>query len=675
MKDTTIYNYLSYGGKMYRHIIAAFIVVIIISGALFGNAPVNPSTKCPMVNHNALSPGNPLPAPEGLGPAYYPPPVDEPLGEVFMLGTTWYDIQHNSTCGRQAHVDSEGWIHVVWMNGIDNGATQRHIFYQIIDPAGNILFPGGTQVDQMPRAGYTDLAMYPDNRAMPCYHQGQGGATNFHTALAFDYIPRSGAFAAVEPPWFYSGGVDLEVIWPKVAQSRDNAYHILSHENPPDGTGSAIQHEFYIRGEFSPTTYTITYPDSQTQLGVSMMISQTVAASPVSDRVALAYLEVWATDPLDTTQHDNDLILIVSPDGINWDWSDTINVTNWIPPDPGLLPDTLLANKDTLRVYAEVCLFFDYSDVLHAVFTTEGYYHYEGTITWGNGFIWHWDEVNQVFSMVANGWFDNGFYDPGVFNTYTTRPQAAIDSTTGDIYCMYQRYFQPLGPSVQYPYPYQAGDTSEFSASGWPNGEIWMTKSTDNGYSWAEGINVSRTPSPNALPGDCMSELTPSMAPDVSNGCCHIFYILDRDAGCVIQTEGSWTLNDAIYQRVPIDSIPDSPRLAPYPMHIDSTGMPGPGSVENPDDRGLPLEYALHPPYPNPFNPETNLIFNLKKPGKIRLAVYDISGREIALLFDRHYDAGRHQVEWDASMMPSGIYFARLQSEGFQETRKLLLIK
>ena len=76
------------------------------------------------------------------------------------------------------------------------------------------------------------------------------------------------------------------------------------------------------------------------------------------------------------------------------------------------------------------------------------------------------------------------------------------------------------------------------------------------------------------------------MYQEVVGGYCHIFYILDHDAGCVIQTEGTWTLNEAIYHRVPIDSIPAEPRLPNYPMHVDSTGFVGvtqpeiePGSV------------------------------------------------------------------------------------------------
>ena len=65
-------------------------------------------------------------------PPYNPPQTDEIVGDTTFIGTTWYDIQHNNTCGRMIQVDNDGWKHMVWMNGLNNGASLRHIFYQLI---------------------------------------------------------------------------------------------------------------------------------------------------------------------------------------------------------------------------------------------------------------------------------------------------------------------------------------------------------------------------------------------------------------------------------------------------------------------------------------------------------------------------------------------------------------
>ena len=88
-----------------------------------------------------------------------------------------------------------------------------------------------------------------------------------------------------------------------------------------------------------------------------------------------------------------------------------------------------------------------------------------------------------------------------------------------------------------------------------------------------------------------------------------------------------------------------------------------------------PFEFTLHSPYPNPFNPTTTITFSLPRPEKVQIAVYDILGRRVAVLADGFYPAGFHNLQWDASNQPSGIYFARLSAENFHQSRKLLLIK
>ncbi|RJP74932.1 MAG: T9SS C-terminal target domain-containing protein [Candidatus Zixiibacteriota bacterium] len=79
--------------------------------------------------------------------------------------------------------------------------------------------------------------------------------------------------------------------------------------------------------------------------------------------------------------------------------------------------------------------------------------------------------------------------------------------------------------------------------------------------------------------------------------------------------------------------------------------------------------------HPNPFNPSTSLRYDLSAPGRIRLQVYDISGRLVSTLVDGHKSAGSHEITFDASSLPSGIYFARLQAGDFTQTQKLVLLK
>lgn len=90
---------------------------------------------------------------------------------------------------------------------------------------------------------------------------------------------------------------------------------------------------------------------------------------------------------------------------------------------------------------------------------------------------------------------------------------------------------------------------------------------------------------------------------------------------------------------------------------------------------GLPTDFALFAPYPNPFNATTRLAFSLPHTANVRLAVYDISGRMVRTLIEGQRNAGRHEVVLDAGDRPSGVYLVRLDSGSFSGTRKLLLLK
>ena len=88
----------------------------------------------------------------------------------------------------------------------------------------------------------------------------------------------------------------------------------------------------------------------------------------------------------------------------------------------------------------------------------------------------------------------------------------------------------------------------------------------------------------------------------------------------------------------------------------------------------LPTEFSLSQNYPNPFNPTTLIRFGAPEPALVKIAVYDILGRETAILADRNFEAGYHTVMWDASGLASGIYFIRMESKDFRRTMKMLLL-
>jgi hypothetical protein len=88
-----------------------------------------------------------------------------------------------------------------------------------------------------------------------------------------------------------------------------------------------------------------------------------------------------------------------------------------------------------------------------------------------------------------------------------------------------------------------------------------------------------------------------------------------------------------------------------------------------------PTKYELRQNYPNPFNPVTTISYHLPLSSHVILKVFDILGREVATLVNARKEAGQYSIRWDASAMPSGMYFYYLQSGNYSKTNNMVLIK
>ncbi len=102
--------------------------------------------------------------------------------------------------------------------------------------------------------------------------------------------------------------------------------------------------------------------------------------------------------------------------------------------------------------------------------------------------------------------------------------------------------------------------------------------------------------------------------------------------------------------------------------------------VERQTGSEMPKEFVLNQNYPNPFNPTTEVTYSVPMKSKIRLSVYNMMGQKIATLFDGEQAAGSYSATWDARdefgrVMPSGIYFCRMETESMSKTVKMALMK
>jgi len=100
----------------------------------------------------------------------------------------------------------------------------------------------------------------------------------------------------------------------------------------------------------------------------------------------------------------------------------------------------------------------------------------------------------------------------------------------------------------------------------------------------------------------------------------------------------------------------------------------------NPSPEKTPTDFRLFQNYPNPFNSSTTIRFTLARAAQVSLKIYNLLGQQITTLVDKHLESGSHTIHWNVAempsgMLPTGIYFYRLEAAGFSETRKVLLLK
>jgi hypothetical protein len=97
--------------------------------------------------------------------------------------------------------------------------------------------------------------------------------------------------------------------------------------------------------------------------------------------------------------------------------------------------------------------------------------------------------------------------------------------------------------------------------------------------------------------------------------------------------------------------------------------------VNDPVTSNIPDKYALSQNYPNPFNPVTKISYSIPKESFVTIKVFDITGKEVATLLSEIRGAGNYEVNFDGSKFASGVYFYRLSTENFVETKRMMLVK
>ena len=129
--------------------------------------------------------------------------------------------------------------------------------------------------------------------------------------------------------------------------------------------------------------------------------------------------------------------------------------------------------------------------------------------------------------------------------------------------------------------------------------------------------------------------------------------------------EGSAVIDAGV--DIGFDFLGDAPELGAFEVDY-------PTDIQE-DDKSIPDVIALSQNYPNPFNPVTNIIYEIPSPSNVTITVYDALGRKVETLVNEMKSSGRYQVSFDAGRLASGVYFYRLQTDGYSIVKQMLLLK
>ncbi|MEO8664037.1 MAG: T9SS type A sorting domain-containing protein [Ignavibacteria bacterium] len=190
----------------------------------------------------------------------------------------------------------------------------------------------------------------------------------------------------------------------------------------------------------------------------------------------------------------------------------------------------------------------------------------------------------------------------------------------------------------------------DLGASGYNSRDLYYQRSLDDGTTWSDPIRITNTPD--------IDECYPSIS-NYNKGSATADYDLNitymKDPGVGPTAFGG--------------SAPASRNFQIY-RKISNANVVG---ISN---NGIEVkDFSLQQNYPNPFNPTTTIKYNLIKNGFVTLKVFDILGREVKRLVNEYQQPGIKEVNFDASSLPSGIYFYSMNTEGFNDIKKMMLVK
>ena len=531
------------------------------------------------------------------------------------VGITWYEKQHNGTVGRQVDwgtdIDHDLSIHFLWTRlPTSNIAQSRAYAYNFVTSNQDTIYEETLIQSTNEYAGYVCLDVTTDNRAVAGGHNNEGDGYSCH--FYWDYDPLWAFFSINSRVpddvqlWQAQNGGEY-TIWPKMRYQdipgQTPVLHAFAQTSMPDAADP--QAIYYFRKVGADDTGDWDYPPYI--VDTIFNISQDVACSNVDGKVALVWNANRCPDlsTCDTcsdntgnvaegsVQLDNDLYYQLSYD-YGATWQPRVNVTKYREGEAGF------------RLYTDLSALITADNDLHIGWS--GRVWPANPDAEGVGFdcaMFHWGE-NLGFNTSHPDGLTRGniatvetmFWDQTTCNGGSWMMNGAkmsISECDGKLYFLWVQ-FNDIPNGVEDDCAQRGIDGSDVSGSA--NGELFMSVSSDGGWSWDEPRNLTNTYSPgcdsaDGLGGRCQAEVWPNMARhgtnltfatetqtiiDLSGGYTgdyylDVQYIDDPDAGSIVSDEGSWQMADVRWFRVAcVDPVPNpnlvfSPWQIHYPTH------------------------------------------------------------------------------------------------------------
>lgn len=216
--------------------------------------------------------------------------------------------------------------------------------------------------------------------------------------------------------------------------------------------------------------------------------------------------------------------------------------------------------------------------------------------------------------------------------------------------------------------PYPSALWFENQTTGYSSAQLNVIKSTNSGNNWSP------------LPGSTGTSVIKGIVGLYNE----IWYVRDLDSNIYYSSDNgnNWTVQHSSpsgtgYKHITKSRYGNSLWACTISGEIEKNILP---AVVTPINGVIPSSYKLYQNYPNPFNPSTKIRFNIPSNVKgetsnVNMTLFDILGKKVEILVNQDLKPGSYEVSWDATGKPSGVYFYKMSTGNFSETKKLILLK